>query len=160
MDIEEFVNRFEFYAQQNKAISHNPNDDANTAFLNFDFENIQEALRNGLKFPCLFLQTPSFSKTGASDSKFEEIESAFMVLMPKGDLGKAQITHQCKTIADQIYNRINTDAPAFFESQITKTDEGIIGPLSTDALYGWVVTFMLDQSYDAEVKTEDWEDLD
>jgi len=158
MDIEEFVNRFEFYAQQNKNLRHIPNDERNTAFLNFDFEDIHAALKNGLKFPCLFLQTPSFSKAGESDSKYEEVESAFMVLMPKDNLSKAVITHQCKTIADQIYNRINTDAPTLFGSQITKTDEGIIGPL-TDGLFGWVVTFNLDQGYDAEVKATDWEDL-
>lgn len=162
MDLKTLENRFEFYAQNSKAIAHIPGDKYGKAFTTFDMENMATAISTGLKFPCLFLEIPSTEKEGLNDNLVENIETSFMVLKrwPQGDPNsKTQITQDCKTICDQIYNRILADAPELFESQLTKTAEGIVTSNNSDTLIGWVVAFGFTQAYDGEVKPNDWEDL-
>lgn len=163
MDLVSLQNRFEFYAQKSKAIAHIPNDKVNRAFITFDMENMAIALATGLKFPCLFLEIPSTEKEGLNDNVFENIESTFMVLkrFKDGDaLAKTTITQECKTICDKIYNRILADASDFYESQLTKTSEGIVTASATSGnLIGWMVAFGFTNAYNAEVNANDWEDL-
>lgn len=160
MDLQLLETRFEFYAQQSVFLKHIPGDKFNRAFTSFDIENMHAAIENGVKFPCLFLEIPSTEKEGLNDSVSENYETSYMVLkeMKDGDYeNKAAIVNECKNICDSIYNRILNDAPEYFESQLSKTTEGIM--TTSNNLVGWMVAFAFTVSYNAELNINDWEDL-
>jgi hypothetical protein len=160
MDLLLLEKRFEHYAVYNKALLHVPGNKHQKAFTSYDIENLHAAIETGLKFPCLFIETPSAEKEGLNDNVFENYESSYMVLaeLKDGDYNnKSTVVQQCKTICDQIYNRLLLDAPEYFESQLSKTTEGIV--TTSNNLIGWVVAFGFSQAYNAEVEPGDWEDL-
>lgn len=160
MDLQLLESRFEFYAQNSVYLKHIPGDKFNRAFTSFDIENMHAAIENGVKFPCLFLETPSTEKEGINNNVSESYETSIMVLnqMIDGDYNsKSRIVDECKAICDKIYNRMIQDAPEYFESQLSKTTEGII--TTSNNLVGWMVAFGFTVAYDAEVDANDWEDL-
>jgi len=163
MDIAALTARFLFFAQKHKLVRHSPDDKKETAFLLFDMENINASIKNGLKFPCVLLQTPEVVKQGEHDSTIEQYECSFMVLkpLPKSDITlKPGIVQDCKAISDQFLNRLYDDAEnGLIDGGLSNTSEGIIGPIG-DGLYGWGVNFMYENGYDASVHTDDWEDLE
>jgi hypothetical protein len=162
MDIAGLVARFLFYAQEHQDVLHDPAEKSQTAFALFDLENINEIIKNGVKFPCILLQTPEIVKQGEHDSTIEQYEFAFMVLkpLPKRDLSlKPGIIQDCKNISDEIYNRLLLDTDnGMFDGGLTNTAEGIVGPIG-DQLYGWGVNLGFDQGYNAVVDPSKWGDL-
>lgn len=159
MDIVTLSDRFEFYATDNEDIGHVGGDKKNTAYLECDVEEIQAAIKNGLKLPCVLLQTPDFDKDGDADNITEHLQCSFLVLesLKPGDR-KFPTYDRCKKIADQFVNHLVQDADEFFEGALPKTSEGRIGPL-TDNLYGWAVNFSLDAGYDGTLDPTKWRTL-
>jgi hypothetical protein len=163
MNISTLTSRFEFYAQKHKLIKHVPGDDlTQRAFLQVDIQDITVSISTGLKFPCLFLQTPEVEKDGGIDCIAEHYEGSFVVLMvcENGATAafKMDLLYQCKQICDQIFNRMIADTDEYFEGARIKTSEGSFGPVQN--LIGWGVNFGFEQAYDGELNPEDWEDLD
>jgi hypothetical protein len=160
MDLLALLNRFQFYAIQNKSLRHNPAVPAETAFVNFDWEELSAAVETAVKFPCLFLQTPDIEKDGLDqDSLHETYELTFMVLdfMADGDYAnKPIILQKCKTITDSLYNRMQVDAGVIFDSEMSKTQEGA---MKATGLIGWSVTLAFNQGYDRTVDNTQWLDL-
>jgi len=156
MDIVTISDRFEFYCTDNLDINHVTGEKRNTAFLEADVEELQAAIKNGLKLPCVLLQTPEFDKDGDQDNVTEHVQCSFLVLdhLKPGDR-KLPLYNSCKKIADQLINHLVQDADEFFEGAIPKTSEGKIGPL-TDNIYGWGVNFAWDTGYDATLNPDKW----
>lgn len=160
MNLITLLNRFEFYATQNKSLRHNANIKEQRAYVNFDWEELAAAVETSVKFPCLFLQTPEVEKEGTQDTLTENFELTFMVFdfLADGDFkNKGNILQSCKNIADAIYNRMQMDAPELYDSEISKTQEGTI---KASGLIGWSVTLGFTHGYDGSVNTTQWLDLD
>lgn len=156
MDITQLTQLFESYATKNKALAHNAADKNNIAFLECDMEEVQSALRTGLKFPCMLVQTPEVDKEGSLDNIVEQWEGSFIILMPQTtDLTKSQCYQRAKNICDQIITAMVRDTFEYFEGGMMKTSEGKIGPVS-DRLYGWGVNFGFDQGFDASFNPDNW----
>jgi hypothetical protein len=162
MNIADLAARFEYYAINNSLIKHDPDSDIK-AFLLCDVQDVQISVKNGIKFPCLFIQTPEVEKDGGRDSTTEHFEGSFVILAtcPAGSTAafKIDLLNTCKTIADQVYNRMMLDSEEHFDSALVKTSEGAFGPVA-GYVYGWGVNFGFEQGYNAEVTAADWEDLD
>lgn len=159
MDLLSLINRFSYYAQKHKTLIHNPAVKADTAFIKYDWDDLNAAVENAVKFPCLFLETPAIEKDGNQDNVHETYEITFMVLdkYDDGDFdAKTVLLQKCKTITDDIYCRMQADAPEFFESEMSKTQEGSIAKIG---LTGWVVTLSFTISINASVNAAKWGDL-
>ena len=160
MDLLALLNRFEYYTIQNKSLRHNPAIKEDTAFVNFDWEELAAAVETAVKFPCLFLQTPDIEKDGQDqDNLTETYEVTFMVLdhLADGDYAnKPTLLQNCKTITDSIYNRMQQDAGEIFDSEISKTQEGA---MKASGLIGWSVTLAFTQGYNRTVDNTQWLDL-
>lgn len=161
MNIATLSSRFEFYATKHKLLKHVPGNDLERAYLQVDVQDIQVSVSTGLKFPCLFLQTPEVEKDGGMDNITEHYEGSFVVLMVCGAgqtaAFKMNLLYECKQICDQVYNRMIVDSDEYFEGARIKTSEGSFGPVSD--LMGWGVNFGFEQAYNGELNAEDWEDL-
>jgi hypothetical protein len=162
MDISTISDRFEFYAINHKSIKHNPLVKKDTAFLLVDIQDVSVSVKTGLKFPCMFLQTPEVEKDGDMDSIYEHYEGSFAILKIL-DAGltaaaKMHLFRDCKEIADEIYNRMLLDSDDYFEGAQIKTAEGAFGPIAGNVA-GWGVNFGFQQGYDGEVNADKWEDL-
>src|SRR5690606_31284413 len=130
MNIEELVNRFEYYAINHPAIKHDPTNRRGVAFVHLDIEDLQEKLTSGLKFPSLLIQTPGVEKDGDYDNKHENYGFTFVVLNHDSDKSKAQLIGEAKAIADTIYSRLNVDIQdtEVIYGVLDGTDEGMFGP--------------------------------
>lgn len=161
MNIAELGNRFEFYAINIKEIKHDPTAQKK-AFLLCDVQDVQVSIKNGLKFPCLLMQTPEVEKEGDTDSIIEHFEGSFVVLdaySPRGTAAeKLAVYNDCKAIADKIYKRMIKDSDEYFEGALVRTSEGSFGPVAGELL-GWGVNFGFEQGFDGETDPDDWEDL-
>lgn len=160
MNIEELINRFEFYAQNHPAIKHDPSVRFGVAFLHLDIEDLQEKLTDGVKFPSLLIQTPGVEKDGDYDNKHENYGFTFVVLNSDRRKSKAQLIGEAKAIADTIYKRLNVDIQDAEVNYgvLDGTDEGMFGPINGE-VYGWAVSLNIEAPFDAELKAADWLDL-
>ena len=161
MNIAELSARFEFYAAKNKSINHDANSKLK-GFLQVDVQDVQVSIKNGIKFPCLLLQTPEVEKDGGIDNITEHYEGSFVVLQ-QCDVNqtaafKMNLLYECKLICDQIFNRMIVDSDEYFEGAQIKTSEGSFGPIA-GGVYGWGVNFGFEQGYNGELNPDDWEDL-
>jgi hypothetical protein len=157
MTITDIVNRFIFYATDSKDVNYDPASKKPSFFL-CNVEDIQQAIKNGITFPCIILQVPVFDKEGDTDNITEHVEGSFMILKPvkNGDImGRMNVYDECKLIADQVINHMIQDAPDYFDGAQVKTAEGSVGPL-VDQVYGWGVNFGFAQGYDGELDPEKW----
>lgn len=151
------IDLFRGYATQLKDLRHNEASYKERCFFNFDFEELQNATREGCKYPLMLFQTPDSNKNGGVDNISESWEGSYIIL-DQVRTTKADAINTCKLISDKILRRMVADAPRFFDGGLIQTTEGIAGPTSSK-LYGWVVTFTFDKAFDGEVNAEDWEDL-
>ena len=162
MNIAELAARFEYYAVNNKQIAHDPASDSKS-FLLCDVQDVQVSIQNGLKLPCMLMQTPDVEKDGDYDNITEHFEGSFVILdsFPAGSdaATKIAIIDRCKAISDKVYNRMLKDADTYFDGALVKTAEGSFGPVS-NVLLGWGVNFGFEQGYNGEVDNDDWADLD
>jgi hypothetical protein len=159
--ISSLIDLFRGYATHLKELRHNESSFKERCFFNLDFEELQNATREGCKYPLMLFQTPDTNKNGGVDNISESWEGSYIILdqlrTNKAD-AKAEAINTCKLISDKILRRMVADAPEFFDGGLIQTTEGIAGPTSSK-LYGWVVTFTFDKAFDGEVNAEDWEDL-
>jgi hypothetical protein len=160
MRISELVERFTYYATKHKQLLHVEGSADDIAFLHLEVEELQFTIKNGIKFPCLVLQTPAVEKSSIYDSLSEDFSFTFIVVKPLGEAHKSQIIDECKTISDQVYNRIMKDCTSgIIPSLQPGTSEGIVGPM-TDQLYGWGISLSILDGYDASVEGYHWNDID
>jgi|GEM_PF-1111376 len=159
MDIAQLAERFKLYAIHSKAIKHDPTA-IKKAFLLCDIQDVQVSIQNGLKFPCMLMQTPEVEKAGENDSIIEHFEGSFVILdnLPSGSTAEAKLAliNNCKTIADKVYRMMLKDSDEYFEGALVKTAEGLFGPVA-NTLIGWGVNFGFEQGFDGESDPNDWE---
>lgn len=160
MKIATLAARFQHYATINTDLAFDQAS-TNSSFLVCDIEEILNAIKTGISLPVMFLQVPEFSKEGNADNAIESVECAFMILN-QGAAGNGilnlQVYDQCKDTADQVINYMVEDSPDYYEGATLKTAEGKVGPIG-DQLYGWVVNFGFDQSYNAQADPAKRRDL-
>ncbi|SDM40849.1 hypothetical protein [Pedobacter antarcticus] len=157
MEIDEIVNRFEFYAQHHVDIAHIPGDVKKRAFLHIDQEELQTAVKQNLTFPALLLQTPTAEKAGVYDNMTEDWSFTFVIIQPlTASLTKTKIISQCKKLTDEILKMLMLDVQLeIVPSVVQGTSEGIVGPL-TDKIYGWGVSISLGDAFDAAIDPAKW----
>lgn len=163
MDIAAFANLFKSYCENYRYRDTPESAPRPLHFLHFDMEDMTNALP-GLKLPAFFLTTPEVDFGGPNaDSLIESYESSFMVLLqlPGGNITKkGETLTKAKDIADQFIRRMMADCRSGILEGFHP--EGIkSGPTSRtiDNLFGWTVSFNIEQGFDGEIQPEAWEDL-
>ena len=158
MQISDIVNRFLFYARDNKDLLHVIGDKQNNAFMVCDMEDVGASVKNGIKFPCMLLQVPLYEKEGEIDATIEHVECSFIILnkVKLGDFaGRIQAYSDCKAIADQMIYHMIQDADTYFDGAMPKTSEGPVGPV-VDSIYGWGVNFTFEQGIGTTLNDAKW----
>jgi hypothetical protein len=165
MDIAAFANLFESYCDNYKYQDVPGGPVRGLHFLHYDMEEMTNALPV-LKLPAFFLTTPEVDKGGSNnDGLIENYEASFMVLLqlPGKDITKkAIILDKAKKIADQFVRRMMYDSGSGIEVLEGFNAPGIKeGPVNrtADYLYGWTVSFNLEQGFDGEIQPDVWKDL-
>src|SRR5690606_14491428 len=126
MNIEELINRFEFYAQNHPGIKHDPETRFGTAFLHLDIENLQERLTDGVKVAAVLIQTPGVETNGELDNRNEQLGFTYVVLNQDPKKSKAKLLGEAKAISDALYSRLSTDIQTsdVIYGLVEGTDEG------------------------------------
>jgi hypothetical protein len=158
LDIATIVSRFQFYARDNQDIKFDPSA-KNKSFMLCDMQDVADALKTGIQFPCLFLQTPTFDKEGGVDQSFEHVSGSFTVMIGPvkvGDYaGRMQAYSDSKAICDQVIAHMIQDSDDYFDGAMPKTAEGPFGPVG-DQVFGWGVNFSFEQAIGMELNPAKW----
>jgi hypothetical protein len=155
MKIAELIERFQFYAQNHKAIRHDPNG-KRSSFLHVEVSDLVKAAQSGLQLPALLIQTPEVEKSGSYDGLSEDWGFTYVIFLKLGELSKSQLIDQCKEISDDIINMVMHDIElGLLPSMVPGSNEGIIGPV-VDNIFGWGKSLSMVDGYDGEVNPDKW----
>jgi hypothetical protein len=145
MKIAELIERFQFYAQNHKAIRHD-----------VEVSDLVKAAQSGLQLPALLIQTPEVEKSGSYDGLSEDWGFTYVIFLKLGELSKSQLIDQCKEISDDIINMVMHDIElGLLPSMVPGSNEGIIGPV-VDNIFGWGKSLSMVDGYDGEVNPDKW----
>ena len=155
MKVAILVDRFEFYAQNHKAIRHDPTS-KKPSFLHIEVAELIKAAQAGLKLPALLIQTPEVEKSGSYDNLSEDWSFTFVIYQQLGKRTKAQLIDDCKEISDDIINMVMSDIQLdILPSLVPGSNEGLFGPL-VDNIYGWGISLSIVDGYYGEVNPDKW----
>ena len=156
MKIADLVSRFKFYAQNHVDLRHVESDKRKQSFFHLEGEELQLGVQQGIKLPCLLLQTPETDKTGGFDQLQETTSFTYVVLKSLDKLSKAQVLDDCKSVSDDILSLFAQDfVTEVFEGSLVSTSEGMAGPFP-NKLYGWGVSMVIEDAFNAEVNINKW----
>lgn len=161
MDFNEYIDYFETKAGRNHAIAHNA--ETHKAFAQLDFEEAVSAVKTGLKYPCMILETPDMGLSDAGDNPRNIAMSSFYILKNisanASVLDMRALRQLTYSISKQVVQAMRNDRR---NRVLTQLDAGSFkwfkaGPMLDNA-YGWEVQFTLNEPISLELDESDWDD--
>lgn len=151
-DEEVYINYFENLAKADPDLKHLVNGQSFFCVENpFDFDEIDEAVRNKLSMPCMLLDLPDGSLSeNQSKNRTDKIEGSFMILL-KGNttMERRKGRKEAKRIGKAIISKMKLDSaasrakPVWWSLDLENINYQGVGPIAESA-FGMMFVFRID----------------
>jgi len=147
----------------------NLNDFAADSFFRMDLTEIEGAIRTGITYPCMAVESPDidFSGSTVNSSVIAKIFSFTVFMNPDSENTEEKdlMTDLCERIGLKILARMRHDARIpthlLHNKFLIESCEGIkVGPVFTDLLHGYRFTGIIKGNESLKVNAADWADID
>ena len=142
----------------------------------WNISEIAEAMRSGVEYPVMAIDSPEVSTSGDRSSRFHYNSMAFTILAKPENIRGAdkyaeqnEVLNECLQIGYDVENRIVADSAQRERNgeknwlynllDLSSFNFQKVGPIYTDGLYGYRCEFLIKNAVPKVVDASKWNDL-